>query len=113
MISNSGKRTSKNHKIPILIKKVKRPKVKNLKGKKIFSKIGLIKKLISPKTSPQKRKVSIGPTKFTPGTNFIAKKSPRSAMMICKMSLPTQSMITKAFSKVNQKGLQLLVFYGI
>jgi len=53
VISKSlGKRISVNQTRPIFITKLNRPKVKILKGREIAFKIGLIKKLIIPKTPP-------------------------------------------------------------
>lgn len=74
----------------ILIIKLKRPKVKILKGKVIKFKIGLIKELIKPKPNPEISKICQGAVnsipkrlvwpgtifKLTPGTNLVTKKSP-------------------------------------
>jgi len=81
-ISNSGKRTSTNHKIAALIKILKRLRVKSLRGKVIFFKTGFIKRFISPKINPQNKKISIGPSNFTPGTNLWANQRPEIAIEI-------------------------------
>lgn len=81
-ISNSGKRTSINHKIAALIKIPKRLRVKSLRGKVILSKTGFIKKLIRPKINPHNKKISIGPSNLTPGTNLWANQRPKIAREI-------------------------------
>lgn len=81
-ISNSGKTISTNHKIPILITILKKPRVRILTGKAIFFKIGLIKALSAPKTKPHKTKTSIGPSNFTPGRYFSAIHKPKTATTI-------------------------------
>jgi hypothetical protein len=58
MIS-SGKRTSTIQTIAILMIRLKRPRVSNLKGKVIILIIGLMKKFINPRTAPAKNKVLI------------------------------------------------------
>ncbi|KPK78824.1 MAG: hypothetical protein AMJ89_00075 [candidate division Zixibacteria bacterium SM23_73] len=73
---------SKNHKIPILIKIPKNPKVKILKGSASKFKTGFIKELIIPKIKQQKKNIIKGPEKITPGINLIAKNNPKIATRI-------------------------------
>jgi len=54
---NSKNRISKTQIMAILRIREKNPKVKIFKGKVILSKIGLIKKLISPKMPPTKTRI--------------------------------------------------------
>jgi len=67
-IISSGKKISINQTIPIFMTKVKRPKVKSLRGKVMNFKIGFKKKLIKPKQNPQSSKVFQEPVNSTPGT---------------------------------------------
>ena len=83
-IISSGKIISTSQTISILIIKLKRPKVKILKGKVIIFKIGLMKKLIKPKITPAKTNVCQGPINSTPGTYLWAKKIPKIPATICK-----------------------------
>ena len=81
-ITNSGKMISTNHKIAILITMLKKPSVSNLKGKVIFFKIGLMKKLTKPKTKPQRKKILPDPSNDRPVTKRSASQKEIKAMMI-------------------------------
>ena len=71
--------------IPIFITKPKRPKVKILKGRVIIFKIGLIKKLIKPKTRPAKIKICQESANSTPGMNRIASQIPKMPAIIWRI----------------------------
>jgi len=71
--------------IPILITSPKIPKVSILKGRVNILKIGLIKKLISPKKRPANNKILTSPLKYTLGTNLIANQSPKIPAIIWKI----------------------------
>lgn len=88
-IFSSGKIKSTIQTIPMFIIKVNKPKVKILRGRKIFFKIGLIKKLIKPKTRPDRSKTWKEPVNSTPRTNLVAKKRPKTPAMICKIKCLT------------------------
>jgi len=63
--------------IPMFITKLKRPKVKILRGRVMTFKIGLIKKLIKPRTKPANSKNFTEPVNFTSGINLWAKYNPK------------------------------------
>jgi len=78
---------STNQISPILTTRLKSPRVKILKGRVIIFKIGLMKKLISPKKAPAIIKYLISPVKATPGTNFTASQKLKIPPTIWKKSL--------------------------
>jgi len=81
-IVNSGKRSSTNQRMAILMTKLNSPRVKILKRKVIFLRKGLTKKLINPKVKPQNKKILIEPSNFTPGTTFRPNQRPKIATRI-------------------------------
>jgi len=88
--SSSRKIISKNHKIAIFKTKLNNPKVKIWKGREIFLRIGLMKKLNNPKREPIIKIIFASVSSFidkkllegtiwilTPGINSLAKKRVR------------------------------------
>lgn len=87
--TNTGKITPVSQINPMLIRKLKRPKLNNQRGSVSNFKIGFKKKLNSPRIAPAKKRICISPRKDTPEMNFVAKKSPKIPETICKSKFPT------------------------
>ena len=68
IIVSSGTKYSKSHRRAMFIATIKSPSVITINGVEISLTIGLIKKLISPSSSPAMNNVSISPSKIIPGT---------------------------------------------
>ena len=84
-ILSCGKTKVTAQTIPIFITKPKRPKVKILKGRVTIFKIGLIKKLIRPKTRPVKIKICQESANSTSGINRIANQIPKIPAIIWRI----------------------------
>lgn len=97
--------------IPIFITKPKRPKVKILRGRVIILKIGLMKKLITPKTKPAKTKTPQESANSTLGINLIANQKPRIPAKICEISRFIISTISNISLRVNLQAPFFLIFY--
>lgn len=73
LIANSGIKYSSSHKSPMLIIKTKKPKLKAIMGDETIITIGLIKKLINPKSKPAIINVKISPLKLKFGIKRAAR----------------------------------------